>query len=144
MPAKSSSKSQRPASHLEVLGPSSSSTSSRPTATSLSCPAAILPRSKQKPSLSPSSTPMSRSVPYSSISRKSTRSRASATANGWTDVLHINVLVKNAGIMACPYTKTQDDLDPQFANQLCRPILFHQAHHEENGIERASHHYCLK
>ena len=50
--------------------------------------------------------------------------KASATVNGWTDVPHIDVLVNNAGIMACPYAKTEDGLERQFATNHVGPFLF--------------------
>ena len=49
---------------------------------------------------------------------------ASATVNGWVDVPHIDVLVNNAGIMACPYAKTEDGLERQFATSHVGPFLF--------------------
>ena len=49
---------------------------------------------------------------------------ASATVNGWTDVPHIDILVNNAGIMACPYAKTEDGLERQFATNHVGPFLF--------------------
>ncbi len=49
---------------------------------------------------------------------------AGATVNGWADVPHIDVLVNNAGIMACPYAKTEDGLERQFATSHVGPFLF--------------------
>ena len=49
---------------------------------------------------------------------------AGATVNGWADVPHIDVLVNNAGIMACPYGKTEDGLERQFAAGHVGPFLF--------------------
>ena len=39
-------------------------------------------------------------------------------------MLHINVLVNNAGIMACPYKKLENGLDRQFASNHAGPFLF--------------------
>lgn len=50
--------------------------------------------------------------------------KAGATINGWADVPHIDVLVNNAGIMACPYAKTEDGLERQFATSHMGPFLF--------------------
>lgn len=49
---------------------------------------------------------------------------AGATVNGWADVPYIDVLVNNAGIMACPYAKTEDGLERQFATSHVGPFLF--------------------
>ena len=40
---------------------------------------------------------------------------AASTINGWSDVSNIDVLVNNAGIMACEYAKTEDGIERQFA-----------------------------
>lgn len=50
--------------------------------------------------------------------------QAAATVNGWSDVPHIDVLVNNAGIMACDYAKTEDGLERQFATSHVGPFLF--------------------
>lgn len=50
--------------------------------------------------------------------------KAGATVNGWADVPHIDLLVNNAGIMACPYAKTEDGLERQFATSHVGPFLF--------------------
>lgn len=50
--------------------------------------------------------------------------KAGATVNGWADVPHIDLLVNNAGIMACPYAKTEDALERQFATSHVGPFLF--------------------
>lgn len=50
--------------------------------------------------------------------------RAGQTVNGWADVPYIDVLVNNAGIMACPYAKTEDGLERQFATSHVGPFLF--------------------
>lgn len=49
---------------------------------------------------------------------------AGSTVNGWADVPHIDVLVNNAGIMACPYAKTEDGLERHFAINHVGPFLF--------------------
>ena len=49
---------------------------------------------------------------------------AAAIVNGWSDVPHINVLVNNAGIMACDYAKTEDGFERQFATSHVGPFLF--------------------
>ena len=49
---------------------------------------------------------------------------AALTVNGWTDVPCIDVLVNNAGIMACSYAKTEDGLERQFATCHVGPFLF--------------------
>ena len=49
---------------------------------------------------------------------------AAATVNGWSDVAHIDVLVNNAGIMACEYAKTEDGFERQFATSHVGPFLF--------------------
>lgn len=49
---------------------------------------------------------------------------AASTINGWADVPHIDVLVNNAGVMACPYAKTEDGLERHFAINHVGPFLF--------------------
>ncbi|KAI4157483.1 MAG: hypothetical protein L6R39_000668 [Caloplaca ligustica] len=49
---------------------------------------------------------------------------AAAIVNGWSDVPHIDVLVNNAGIMACDYAKTEDGFERQFATSHIGPFLF--------------------
>ncbi|KAI4156773.1 MAG: hypothetical protein LQ340_000030 [Diploschistes diacapsis] len=49
---------------------------------------------------------------------------AAATVSGWDDVPQIDVLVNNAGIMACEYAKTEDALERQFATSHVGPFLF--------------------
>lgn len=49
---------------------------------------------------------------------------ACSTVNGWADVPYIDILVNNAGIMACPYAKTEDGLERQFATSHVGPFLF--------------------
>ena len=49
---------------------------------------------------------------------------AAAEVNGWNDVPHIDVLVNNAGIMACEYATTEDGLERQFATSHVGPFLF--------------------
>lgn len=49
---------------------------------------------------------------------------AGAVVNGWEDVAWIDVLVNNAGIMACEYTKTVDGFESQFAVNHLGPFLF--------------------
>ena len=49
---------------------------------------------------------------------------AAAIVNDWADVPHIDVLVNNAGIMACDYAKTEDGLERQFATGHVGPFLF--------------------
>lgn len=49
---------------------------------------------------------------------------SAATVNGWTDVPAIDVLVNNAGIMACAYEKTGDGIEKQFAAGYLGPFLF--------------------
>lgn len=50
--------------------------------------------------------------------------KAGATVNGWADVPHIDLLVSNAGTTACPYAKTEDGLERQFATSHVGPFLF--------------------
>ena len=40
--------------------------------------------------------------------------RAAEEVNAWEDVPHIDLLVNNAGIMACPYGVTEDGFEKQF------------------------------
>ena len=49
---------------------------------------------------------------------------AADEVNGWEDVPAIDVLVNNAGIMACEYAKTGDGLEKQFATGHVGPFLF--------------------
>lgn len=49
---------------------------------------------------------------------------AAATVNSWYDVPRIDVLVNNAGIMACEYAKTVDGFERQFATSHVGPFLF--------------------
>ena len=49
---------------------------------------------------------------------------AANTVNSWDDLSHIDVLVNNAGIMACDYAKTEDGLERQFATNHIGPFLF--------------------
>ena len=49
---------------------------------------------------------------------------AAATVNGWADVPHIDVLVNNAGIMACEYATTENRIERQFAAGHLGPFLF--------------------
>lgn len=49
---------------------------------------------------------------------------AAATVNGWAGVPAIDVLVNNAGIMACAYAKTGDGIERQFATGHVGPFLF--------------------
>ena len=49
---------------------------------------------------------------------------AAATVNNWSDVPCIDVLVNNAGIMACDYAKTKDGFERQFAVSHIGPFLF--------------------
>lgn len=49
---------------------------------------------------------------------------AAATVNGWSDVPHIDVLVNNAGTMACEYSKTADGFERQFGTNHVGPFLF--------------------
>ena len=50
--------------------------------------------------------------------------RAAAEVNSWTNVPAIDVLVNNAGIMACDYGKTEDGIERQFAVGHVGPFLF--------------------
>ncbi|KAL8826057.1 MAG: hypothetical protein Q9170_007555 [Blastenia crenularia] len=49
---------------------------------------------------------------------------AATTVNGWSDVPHIDVLVNNAGNMACEYSKTIDGFERHFATNHVGPFLF--------------------
>ncbi|KAF2497542.1 putative short-chain dehydrogenase [Lophium mytilinum] len=49
---------------------------------------------------------------------------AAATVNSWTDVPHIDVLMNNAGIMACDYGKSEEGFEKQFATNHLGPFLF--------------------
>ena len=49
---------------------------------------------------------------------------AAATINEWPDVPHIDVLVNNAGIMACEYATTEHGIERQFAAGHIGPYLF--------------------
>ena len=49
---------------------------------------------------------------------------AAATVKEWTDVPHIDVLVNDAGIMACDYAATEDGIERQFAVGHLGPFLF--------------------
>ncbi|EIW78836.1 short-chain dehydrogenase [Coniophora puteana RWD-64-598 SS2] len=49
---------------------------------------------------------------------------AAAEVNGWEDVPNVDVLVNNAGIMACDYAKTKDGFERQFATNHLGPFLF--------------------
>lgn len=49
---------------------------------------------------------------------------ACTEVNSWDDVPHIDVLVNNAGVMACPYAKTEDGLERQFAAGHVGPFIF--------------------
>ncbi len=56
-------------------------------------------------------------------SLKSVR-RAAREVNSWADMPYIDVLVNNAGIMACPYTATEDGVERQFATNHLGHFLF--------------------
>ncbi|KAK2740826.1 short-chain dehydrogenase reductase family [Colletotrichum kahawae] len=49
---------------------------------------------------------------------------AAETVNGWEDVPHIDVLMNNAGIMAVPFSLTEDGLESQFGTNHLGPFLF--------------------
>ena len=49
---------------------------------------------------------------------------AAETVNWWKDVPFIDVLVNNAGIMACDYAKMGDGIERQFAVGHVGPFLF--------------------
>ncbi|KAL8940818.1 MAG: hypothetical protein Q9216_002607 [Gyalolechia sp. 2 TL-2023] len=49
---------------------------------------------------------------------------AAATVNGWSGVPRIDVLVNNAGVMACEYERTADRFERQFAVSHIGPLLF--------------------
>ncbi|KAI8264687.1 Retinol dehydrogenase 14 [Colletotrichum sp. SAR11_239] len=49
---------------------------------------------------------------------------AAETVNAWEDVLHIDVLVNNAGIMAVPFSLTEDGFESQFGTNHLGPFLF--------------------
>lgn len=61
------------------------------------------------------------SLDLSSLAR--TR-EAAATVNAWSDIPHIDVLMNNAGIMACDYGTTTDGFEKQFATNHLGPFLF--------------------
>jgi NAD(P)-dependent dehydrogenase (short-subunit alcohol dehydrogenase family) len=50
--------------------------------------------------------------------------KAAAEVNGWANVPKFDVLVNNAGIMACEYGKTEDGIEQQFAVGHIGPFLF--------------------
>ncbi|KAF4894526.1 Retinol dehydrogenase 14 [Colletotrichum viniferum] len=50
--------------------------------------------------------------------------KAAETVNGWEDVPHIDVLVNNAGIMAVPFSSTEDGFESQFGTNHLGPFLF--------------------
>ncbi|GKT84093.1 short-chain dehydrogenase/reductase family [Colletotrichum tofieldiae] len=50
--------------------------------------------------------------------------KAAETVNGWEDVLKIDVLVNNAGVMATPWGKTEDGFETQFGTNHLGPFLF--------------------
>jgi NAD(P)-dependent dehydrogenase (short-subunit alcohol dehydrogenase family) len=56
-------------------------------------------------------------------SLKQTREGA-ANVNSWTDVPHIDVLMNNAGIMACDHGKSPEGFEKQFATNHLGPFLF--------------------
>jgi NAD(P)-dependent dehydrogenase (short-subunit alcohol dehydrogenase family) len=49
---------------------------------------------------------------------------AAAKVNGWNDVPAIDVLVNNAGVMACDYAKTEDGIERQLAASHVGHFLF--------------------
>lgn len=49
---------------------------------------------------------------------------AAAAVNSWSDVPYIDVLMNNAGIMACEYAKTKDGFERQFGVSHVGPFLF--------------------
>jgi NAD(P)-dependent dehydrogenase (short-subunit alcohol dehydrogenase family) len=49
---------------------------------------------------------------------------AAETVNGWADVPRIDVLVNNAGIMATPFSLTEDGIENQFQSNHLGPFLF--------------------
>ena len=49
---------------------------------------------------------------------------AASTVNNWKDVPSIDVLVNNAGVIACEYAKTIDGIEKQFATGHVGPFLF--------------------
>ncbi|KAL9029250.1 MAG: hypothetical protein Q9196_002488 [Gyalolechia fulgens] len=57
------------------------------------------------------------SVPGSWISNPSKNFREAAAVNSWSDVQHIDLVVKTPGIVACEYSKTEDGFGRQFAGQ---------------------------
>ena len=50
--------------------------------------------------------------------------RAAEEVNAWEDVPHIDLLVNNAGIMACPYGVTEDGFEKQFGTNHLGHFLF--------------------
>ncbi|KAI4173142.1 MAG: hypothetical protein LQ343_003069 [Gyalolechia ehrenbergii] len=50
---------------------------------------------------------------------------AAATVNSWPDVPHIDVLVNNAGIMACEYSKTEDGLERRLGSKGLKTVSLH-------------------
>ena len=50
--------------------------------------------------------------------------QAAETVNGWSDVPHLDVVMNNAGVMACDYGKTEDGFERQFASGQLGPFLF--------------------
>ncbi|KAJ3956836.1 hypothetical protein N0V92_006620 [Colletotrichum tropicale] len=50
--------------------------------------------------------------------------KAAETVNKWEDVPHIDVLVNNAGIMAVPFSLTEDGFESQFGTNHLGPFLF--------------------
>lgn len=50
--------------------------------------------------------------------------KAAETLNFWADVLHVDVLVNNAGIMAVPYQLSEDGFESQFQTNHLSHFLF--------------------
>ncbi|RYP77762.1 hypothetical protein DL769_003328 [Monosporascus sp. CRB-8-3] len=50
--------------------------------------------------------------------------KAAETLNSWADIPHVDVLVNNAGIMAVPYSKTEDGFESQFQTNHLSHFLF--------------------
>lgn len=52
--------------------------------------------------------------------------KAAVEVNGWTDVPAIDVVINNAGIMACPFKLTPDGFESQFGTNHLGHFLFTQ------------------
>ncbi len=58
--------------------------------------------------------------------------KAASEVNSWEDVPYIDLLVNNAGIMACPYGTTEDGFEKQFGTNHLGHFFVHQLDHGED------------